>query len=50
MPKSGVFAITARDFPNVFDVKFRENRLLGHAPSVVSHFSAEVVSGAMLSR
>jgi hypothetical protein len=33
MPKSAVFAIGARDFPNVFDARFRENRLLGHAPS-----------------
>jgi hypothetical protein len=36
MPKSAVFAIAARDFPNVFDARFRENRLLGHAPRLIS--------------
>lgn len=34
MPKSAVFAITARDFPNVFGARFRENPLLGQAPRV----------------
>ena len=34
MPKSVVFAIAPRDFPNVFDIALRENRLLGHAPRV----------------
>ncbi len=32
MRKSAVFAIAGRDFPNVLNAMFRENRLLGHAP------------------
>jgi hypothetical protein len=32
MRKSAGFSIAARDFTNVFNARFRENRLLGHAP------------------
>ena len=42
MPKSAFFAIAVRDFPNVFDTRFRENRLLGHAPSEAPPQTAEI--------
>jgi len=46
MPKSVVFASAARDFVNVFDARFCENPLLGHAPSGLSLQQCQCLAGA----